>query len=186
MKPLKYLIAIAALTGALGLSAKANVITDLGEHSLANQNPGTVLAFANANGVDADEPTDGDLVSAGRITGTSGGTITNSFGTFTLTVNSSNLGFLTFTMNDSFVLAGVAVHAGGGQLTRFFTINDETAGVAEGPFFGHIMNGKAQAFSNFDIFVEQGAAPTPDGGATVMLLGAALTGLGLVRRYLKH
>jgi protein with PEP-CTERM/exosortase system signal len=26
----------------------------------------------------------------------------------------------------------------------------------------------------------------PDGGATVMLLGAALTGLGLVRRYLKH
>ncbi len=36
------------------------------------------------------------------------------------------------------------------------------------------------------ILFKGGAAPTPDGGTTVMLLGTALTGLGVVRRYLKR
>ena len=31
-----------------------------------------------------------------------------------------------------------------------------------------------------------GAVPTPDGGATVMLLGAALGSLGMARRFLKQ
>jgi hypothetical protein len=186
MKTLKYLFTLAALTGALALSAKANIITDLGLIDTGNQNPVTILGFANANGVDADEPTDGDLVSAGRITGASGGSFTNSFGTFTVTTDASNNVFLTFTMNPGFVLAGVAVHAGGGQDTRFFSINDETAGVNEGPFFGsQNKKGMNQGLSNFDIFVENGGTSTPDSGTTAMLLGGALACLGLVRRYLK-
>jgi hypothetical protein len=60
-----------------------------------------------------------------------------------------------------------------------------------------------QITNNLDTFPQSGSGPNgfggisrvdlfastpgvPDGGATVMLLGAALTGLGLVRRYLKH
>src|SRR4029450_13785360 len=60
-----------------------------------------------------------------------------------------------------------------------------------------------QITNNLDTFPQSGSGPNgfggisrvglfrcvpgvPDGGPTVMLLGAALTGLGLVRRYLKH
>jgi hypothetical protein len=77
-------------------------------------------------------------------------------------------------------------------------------GVGEGGIQG---SGGGVAFfqitNNSDTFPQNGDGPNgfggisrvdlfactpgvPDGGATVMLLGAALTGLGLVRRYLKH
>ena len=74
MKSLKYLSAVAALMGALILSARANVITDLGEFATPNQNPDSITAVANANGGDSGVlPDDMDLVNAGRITGSSGG-----------------------------------------------------------------------------------------------------------------
>jgi len=185
MKKLKYFIALAALTVALTFSIKAGTITDLGQFTLKDQNPITVLAGANANGVDSGVlPDDQDLLSGGRITGSSGGGLINSFGTFSLTVDATNHAFLTFTMNPGFVLAGIGVHAGGGQLERFFSINDETSGTAEGAFFGNIKKGKAQGLSNFDIFVED-RPQVPDGGTTAMLLVGALTGLGVMRRYLK-
>ena len=187
MKSLKYLFTIAVLTGALAVSAKANIITNLGEFATPNQNPGSITAVANANGGDSGVlPDDMDLVNAGRITGSSGGSLTNSFGTFSVTTDASNNAFLTFTLNPGFVLAAVAIHAGGGQTDRLFAINDETSGVNEGPFFGHIKNGMNQGLSNFDIFVEEGGRVVPDGGTTAMLLGGALGCLGLVRRYLKH
>lgn len=193
MKTLKHLKpsqiwALGAIV-ALGLTynAKANTIVDLGEFSVSNQNPATVLAAANADGVDTGVlPDDMDLGSAGRITDGSG-SFSNSFGTFTLTVDSSNTGFLTFTMNPGFVLAGIGVHAGGGHVDHFFSVNDETSGTSEGPFFGHTnKQGMRQGFSNFDIFVEGGQQRVPDGGTTAMLLGGALTGLGVARRYLKR
>jgi hypothetical protein len=184
MKSLKYFLSIAAITGALILSAKANVIVDLGSGSVANQgHPDLIVAAANAIGVDSGVlPDDMDVIYGGRVADNSnGGTLTNSFGTFTVTTSGSmqENSFLTFTMNPGFVLAGVALHAGGGSSDEFFSINDETSGILEGPF----SNGKT--LSNFDILVEEGGHGVPDGGTTAMLLGGALTGLGLVRRYLK-
>ena len=183
MKVIKYPLAVAALTIAFTLSAKANVITDLGEFATPNQNPDSITAVANANGGDSGVlPDDMDLVNAGRITGSSGGSLTNSFGTFSVTTDASNNAFLTFTLNPGFVLAAVAIHAGGGQTDRLFAINDETSGVNEGPFFGHIKNGMNQGLSNFDIFVEEGGRVVPDSGSTVMLLGVALGAAEVVRR----
>jgi len=185
MKKLKYFIAVAALAAALTFSVKAATITitDLGQFTLKDQNPINVLAGANGSGLDSGVlPGDQDLLFGGRMTGSSGGSFINSFGTFSLTVDATNHAFLTFTMNPGFVLAGIGVHAGGGHLERFFSINDETSGTAEGPFFGNIKKGKAQGLSNFDVFVE---ARVPDGGTTAMLLVGALTGLGVMRRYLK-
>lgn len=185
----KYFIAVAALTAALTFSVKAGTITDLGQFTLSNQNPVTVLAGANAHGVDSGVlPDDQDLQFGGRITGSTGGSFTNSFGTFSVTVDASNHAFLTFTMNPGAVLAGIGVHAGGGHLERFFSINDETSGTVEGPFFGNIKKGKAQGLSNFDIFVEGSGAPhVPDGGSTVGLLGLALGSLAAVRaKFQKH
>ena len=183
MKTLKYLLTIAVLTGVLAVSAKANVITNLGEFATPDQNPGSITTVANANGGDSGVlPDDMDLVNAGRITGSSGGSLTNSFGTFSVTTDASNNAFLSFTLNPGFVLAAVAIHAGGGQTDRLFAINDETSGVNEGPFFGHIKNGMNQGLSNFDIFVEEGGRVVPDSGSTVMLLGVALGAAEVVRR----
>ena len=73
----------------------------------------------------------------------------------------------------------------GGSLEFFQIGAGETSvtvpGMGNGPtnpdLFGH---GGISSIRGFCI------PGVPDGGPTVMLLGAALTGLGLVRRYLKH
>jgi hypothetical protein len=187
MKPSQIWALGAVVALGLTYNAKANTIVDLGEFSVSDQKPETVLAAANADGVDTGVlPDDMDLVSAGRIPDGSG-SFTNSFGTFTLTVDSTNTGTLTFTMNAGFVLAGIGVHAGGGSVDHFFSVNDEISGTSEGPFFGHTNGqGMREGFSNFDIFVEEGTTSVPDGGTTLMMLGGALAGLGGLRRYLKN
>ena len=46
-------------------------------------------------------------------------------------------------------------------------------------------SGKFAGISHIDVFCCAGGTNVPDGGTTVMLLGSALTGLGLLRRYIK-
>ena len=53
------------------------------------------------------------------------------------------------------------------------------------PATGSGPNGKG-GISSIDLFKCEGDHDVPDRGATVMLLGSALTGLGLVQRYLKR
>jgi len=188
-KALRNLIAVAALPGALMFSAKADVITDLGLFSVANQNPSTITTLVNASGVDTGggTPDDMDLVNAGRIL-SGGGTLTNSFGTFTVTDDTTtNTQSLTFSLNSGFVLAGVANHSGGGSTDRLFSINDETAGVNEGPFFGS-QNGQGmnQGLSNFDIFVEASPVPEPDSMALYGVGAIGLLGVMVVRHRRQH
>src|SRR4029077_17962593 len=188
MKPSQMCGLCALVALGLAYNAKANTITFLGtDTTLHDQNPLTVLAHANAFGVDADEGSNGDLLAAARLS--AAGTVTNSFGTFTVTTQTTAGGmveFLTFTMNAGFVLGGAGIHGGSGTDENFFSINDGTRGVVEGPFFATAnKHGIFHDLSNFDIFVE-GATSTPDGGTTAILLGGALTGLGVVRRYVKR
>src|SRR5437762_12047540 len=131
MKSLKYLFAVAVITGALILSAKANVITDLGTFTITpnGQDPTNIQNNANADGVDTGGGTPDDMdLTIIRLTGNgTGGTTITSFGTFILTVdNTTNTQTLTFTMNPGFVLAGASVHAGRGQTVEFCSINDAT------------------------------------------------------------
>jgi hypothetical protein len=189
IKALRNLIAVAALPGALMLSAKADVITNLGLFDVANQNPDTITALVNASGVDTGggTPDDMDLINAGRIT-PSGLSLTNSFGTFTVANNTTNnTQSLTFSLNSGFVLAGVAVHAGGGSTDRLFSINDETAGVNEGPFFGsQNTNGTNQGLSNFDVFVETAPVPEPNSMALYGVGAIGLLGVMVVRHRRQH
>jgi VPDSG-CTERM motif len=46
--------------------------------------------------------------------------------------------------------------------------------------------GQNYGLSGWTLFSGTGGNSVPDGGSTVMLLGAALTGLGVARRYVKH
>ena len=158
-------------------TAKATFI-DLGSGPVANQgHPALIVAAAIAIGVG-----DMNLIYGGRVANNSnGGTLTNTYGTFTVTTTGGgNNSFLTFTMNTGYVLAGVALHAGGGSSDEFWSDSPwGTSGVNEGPFSnGH-------GLSNFDVLVEPRGANVPDGGTTVMLLGGALSVLGMARRYIK-
>src|SRR6266550_2461071 len=126
MKLTKYLLAIAALTVALTLSAKADLV-DLGgvafQGGPGGNSPAANLAALEASGVDT----------------------------------------------TGFVLCGNSVN---GETSVDVPLT------GPGPFgFGGI--------SSIREFCPPGTH-VPDSGTTAMLLGSALTGLGLVRRYLKR
>jgi hypothetical protein len=164
MKSLKYLVAMGAVMAALTMSAKAD-LNFLGAVDFNNgpNSPEANLAALAAFGVD-----------------TTG---------LTLATNLENLsGNQTISVTPGEYLV---VHYGvgpggkghGGSLEFFQVINGETEvtvpgmGNVAGPDpFGH------GGISSIRGFAAQGV---PDGGATVMLLGAGLSMLGLVRRYLK-
>ena len=176
MKALKYTVLIAALASGLALTAKADLI---------------LSPF-------------GDIAKNG--TGIGGGNSDNQVNNFfrlqTYIVAHPTFGSLgiptlngaeqvSTPLDDPVDLTGfcyAVVHYGVGQ----GGVSGSGGGVA---FF--------QITNNLDTFPQNGAGPNgfggisrvdlfastpgvPDGGATVMLLGAAVTGLGLMRRYLKH
>jgi hypothetical protein len=166
MKPLKYLVAVAALTVGLTLSAKADLVDLGGVAKTGGNSPTDNLDALTAFGVD-----------------TTG---------FVLCGNSDNGDFGNPITNPIDVMAGafLVVHYGtgkggsnpGGQLEFFQVVNGETSVdvplTGPGPFgFGGI--------SSIREFCPPGTS-VPDSGTTAMLLGSALAGLGLVRRYLKR
>ena len=176
---------------ALAGFVRANTITFDGEFFAKDQNPATILSLADKDGVDETVLGvigDADLKNGGELNAT--GTITNTFGTFTLVQVDTSQGpqyELTFTMNSGFVLAGVGLHGGGGKDIDFYSINDETSGVLEGLFHTHLNpSGKYAGISNFFIFAEAAETKsTPDGGSTAILLGSTLTALGFARRFFR-
>jgi VPDSG-CTERM motif len=157
MKTLKYLIAIAALMGALTLPAKADLMF-LG-----------FTAFENPNSPE------NNLAQLGTFLGidVSG---------FTLGTNVENAGGVDTLVDvtpGSFLVAHFG-GPGGGSLEFFQVINNETQVTVPGNPNPADDLASPNSLSSIREFVPSGV---PDGGATVMLLGAALTGLGLVRRY---
>jgi hypothetical protein len=162
------------------------MITFVGKFDGGNASQTTVLSVANANGVDApDNP--GDLSVDVRLT--SAGTIVDpTYGTFTVTDTGSNGNYTcTFSLNPGWVLAGIALKDGSATSFNYYSVNDETAGVNEGPVQVPANNGgQFGALSDFDFLLEAGTPTVPDGGTTLMLLGSALGGLGLMQRVIKR
>ena len=180
----KYLTVVLLAIASFALQqAKADIITFVGAFDTGNQDSSSVLATANAHGVDADEPVLGDLSVDVRLTPTTT-SVTNSFGTFSITFVSTGVYTVSFDIASGFVLAGIAVHNGAGNLDNFYSVNDETLGTNEGPVSTpNNASGKPGGLSNLDFLLEEGSTHVPDSGMTSMLLGIALTGLGVVRRF---
>ena len=166
MKSLKYLLAVAALMGALTLTAKAD------------------LAFVGAEAFTegGNNSPDQNLIELGNFVDTTG---------FVLCGNSDDGDFGNPITNPISVMAGsyLVIHYGkgkggsskGGGLEFYHVINGETS--VDVPLngtsgFGH---GGISSIREFC-----GPVVAPDSGTTAMLLGSALAGLGLVRRYLKR
>ena len=165
MKTLKYLLAIAALTGALAISAKADLMflgaTPFGPNNKPDTNHTALVTFL---GFDPGPLND------------------------THNYESGLSGAVSVFPNEYFVVhygKGPGGTTKGGSFEFFQVINGETSvtfpQLGNGPTnpdpYGHGGISSARGF---------GGVPTPDSGATVMLLGGALAGLGLARRYLKR
>jgi hypothetical protein len=165
MKLSKYLLAIAALTVAFTFSAKAD-LQFLGAVAFgANNNPDTnQQALADFLGVPSSDLTLLDNFESGLS------------------------GAQDVTPGEFFVVhygKGKGGSSSGGSWEFFQVINGETSvtfpqngNEAGDDPFGHGGISSARGFS--------GPPSVPDSATTAMLLGSALTGLGLARRYLKR
>ena len=168
MKLIKYLFAVAAITCALTLSAKAD-LQFLGAVDFSNgpNDPGTnhdaLEAFLGFN--------PGPLNDAHNYESGLGGAVDVFPGEY-------------FVVHYG---KGKGGTGGGGSWEFFQVINGETSvtfpqsgnGPTNNPDpFGHGGISSARGFG--------GEQKVPDSGTTAMLLGSAFTGLGLARRYLKR
>jgi hypothetical protein len=205
MKALKYIASIVALTAALTLSARATFIVDEAPfggsflfNDVANNNVSHFEGFVGANNPTAPHvgiDTIGNVDSGSgfaNIKPISGGTLTD----------------LIFTPADDtlfsdFSFRGQLTAQGGGTVTLIVT---DSLGNSQTFIFDGL--GQNQDFARQGIISLDGetiqsvelisdfrevkqirfsfAAGVPDGGLTVMLLGAALCGLGIARRYIMN
>jgi hypothetical protein len=182
MKTIKYLMLVGLLC--TGLSSLANAsLNFLGEFTPAsNGDPAELALFIEKSGMtDAficdktnfDNPFPGPDVTDGDFTFSFGDR--NADGNYTVTV--------TFDLSNSdHVVCGFFVKDGHGNSGNLYTLTgtDQTGGsfllvVPEGGQLSHVT-----------VFCCPGNGMVPDSGTTAMLLGGALTGLGVARRYLKR
>ena len=177
MKPLKYIALVGALYAGLTCVARAD-LTFLGEFDPPNNGAGTELSLFQTESGHAD---------AVACVQQSGGntTITNSFGTFTITNLPFNAGTghfqveVEFTMNPGHVVCGFLTKNGAGNIVFLYTVSEAQG--SSGDFILDVPS--TGALSHVDVFCCPGGPGVPDGGTTVMLLGAALSTLGVARRF---
>ena len=163
MKLSKYLLAIAAVTVGLTLSAKADLSLIGSAPFTSNNNPGTNLTLL------------------GQFVDTTGFTLCGNFEDLdensNLTVDVTAGSFIVIHFGK-----GNAGSTAGGGFEIYQVINGETSVTL--PANGTNAFGTG-GISSAREFCPPGTS-VPDSGTTAMLLGSALTGLGLVRRYLKR
>jgi hypothetical protein len=178
MKALKYTVLIAALTSGLALTAKADLI--LSEFGDIPKN-GTGINGGNSDNRDNNFFRLVNYIAAHP-----------SFSIGTPIFTDGVAGVNTFSPNEEnnppidltgFCYAVIHYGAGPGGTpgggVAFFTINNDSD---TPPTFGSGPNGFG-GISRVDLF-ECTPTGVPDGGATVMLLGAALGALGIARRFI--
>ena len=163
MKLLKYALTIVALVGALAISAKADLLF-LG-----------AVPFTGAN-----SPTNNHDLLQDFLGGTDPGPLNHDL--------DAPSGPVSVFPGEYFVVhygTGEGGSNPGGSWEFFQVINNETSvtfpqngNEAGDDPYGHGGISSVRGFG--------GEIVTPDSGATVMLLGGALAGLGLARRYLKR
>jgi|SRR5438874_11305002 len=163
MKALKYLLVIVALTGALAISAKADLMF-LGAVPFGpNNNPDT-----NQSALEA-------------FLGHPVGALIDDF------AKSELSGPVDVTPGEFFVVhygKGKGGSAKGGSFEFFQVVNGETS--VTFPQFGNVAGNDPYGHGGISSARGFPGEQAPDSGATVMLLGGALAGVGLVRHYLKR
>jgi hypothetical protein len=176
MKSLKYITLIGLLCAGLTSLARADLV-DLGESTPPNAgDPAELARFIELSG-----ETDATLCAKIESLGT---TSVPGVGTFTVTDNGDDTITVEFALTaGDFEICGFAVKDGQGLLEHFYQVLSPQ-GTGSGSFVLEIPGNGSGAFSHLSVFCCPGEN-VPDGGTTVMLLGAGLGALGMARRYLK-
>jgi hypothetical protein len=176
MKTLKCITLIAALASGLALTAKADLI--LSEFGDIPKN-GTGINGGNANTLEDNFFRLQTYITAHPTFGSLGTPILDGAERVSTPLDEpvDLTGFCYAVVHYGVGQGGVPGSGGG---VAFFQITND---LDTFPQNGSGPNGFG-GISSVDLF--RCVPGVPDGGPTVMLLGAALTGLGLVRRYLKH
>src|SRR4029453_1686785 len=176
MKALKYTVLIAALASGLALTAKADLIlSDFGDIP----KNGTGINGGNSNNQANNFFRLQNYIAAHPTFGSLGTPILDGAERVSTPLDEPvDLTGFCYAVVHYGVGAGGVPGSGGG--VAFFQITND---LDTFPQSGSGPNGFG-GISSVDLF--RCVPGVPDGGPTVMLLGAALTGLGLVRRYLKH
>ena len=164
MKTLKYTLTLLALVGALAVSAKADLMflgaVPFGPNNSPDTNKAALEAFLG-------HPV-GDLINNFEGSGSLSGPVDVTPGEF-------------FVVHYG---RGKGGSAKGGSWEFFQVINGETS--VTFPQFGNLAGPDPYGHGGISSARGFEGPSTPDSGTTVMLLGGALTGLGLLRRYLKR
>ena len=162
----------------VGLTSLARAGTvDLGEHELANSGDQTELnTFIELSGHD-------DATLCAKLTSTPG--TTDFGGTISFSVNADDTLHVEWDMTGTGqVICGFLTKDGSGTLAHLYSVNADQG--VSGSADLQVPGNGADSLSHLTVFCCPGGGNVPDSGTTAMLLGGALTGLGVVRRYLKR
>ena len=174
MKSLKYIALIGLLCAGLTTLARATV-SDLGEVDLPNSGDAAELAGFIAAGGDA------DAVLCAKIEVSPG--TTDFGGTITFSVNADDTLHVTWDMTGTGQLVcGFGTKDGSGTLIHYYSVAADQGLVGSADLI--VPGNGADSLSHLSVFCCAGGPGVPDGGTTVMLLGAALGALGIARRYI--
>jgi hypothetical protein len=165
MKTLKYIAAIAVTCASLGLAPRASAIINLGQTesnpaNLANEVVRLQSRIDIYNAANNPDLPDAVLADAVQVSGLTGLTI------------------------DVDITGWTYIKLAWDGMDQFYYVGDET-GVLTFNSTVFNDNGEPQNLSHYALFNPTGGG-VPDGGTTVMLLGAALGSLGIARRFLKR
>ena len=193
MNKIKCLAAV--LIAIAGMSLQQAQAHLLDPHQFFNAgpigNPAAELNYLQTNGGGAYQPT--FLPATSQYLGkfNSGGGIEDGAidisAYVTINMVSPNSWVVTWNLTGSgFTLDGVLIKDGNvqgqGMLYRFYGVSADETLVGKGTV---TFDDPRRSISHITFFGSPGGNGVPDGGTTVMLLGAALGALGMARRYLK-
>jgi hypothetical protein len=150
-------------------------------------NPAGELNYLQTNGGGSYQPTFLPGTSQFLFKQNNDGTTDGAFGQyFTINMVSGNAWEISWNLTGSgFTLDGVLIKDGvdrpGNHLYRFYGVSADEALIGSGTV---TFDNPVKNISHISFFGSPGGQ-VPDGGTTVMLLGAALGSLGMARRFLK-
>jgi VPDSG-CTERM motif len=173
MKLLKYITLVGVLCVGLTSLARAT-LNDLGEQTVKSGDKFELAEFI------ALAPEHADATICAKIGASND--------VFTITVVDATHISVEFDLTGTGrLVCGFATKDGQGLLEHFYSVDaDQGAASPPGGFILEVPGNGANALSHLTVFCCPGGVVTPDSGTTAMLLGGALTGLGVVRRYLKR
>jgi hypothetical protein len=150
-------------------------------------NPASELNYLQTNGGGSYQPTFLPATSQFLLKQNRNGSTDGDFGQyFTVNMVSSNSWEISWNLTGSgFTLDGVLIKDGNvqgqGMLYRFYGVSADETLIGEGTV---TFDDPRRGISHISFFGSPGGNGVPDGGTTLMLLGAALGALGMARRFL--